>query len=125
MAAPPTALELKVLRRVWELGGAATVREVLAGWGPKPRPAYTTVLKVFQIMESKGLVSHEQAGRSYRYRARLKRDTFSRDRLREIVSGLFSADRLQLVNALVQEMRLSPAELRELRRMLSAREGKP
>lgn len=120
--ARPTELELKVLRRLWGLGGTATVREVLAGWGGNSRPAYTTVLKVFQIMEGKGFVTHDRSGRRYRYRARLKREAFSRGRLREAMAGLFPADRLMLVDSLVQELDLSPEEIRKLRRMLSRRE---
>jgi BlaI family transcriptional regulator, penicillinase repressor len=120
----PTELELKVLNRLWGLGGVATVREVLAHWDAAPVPRYTTVLKVFQIMEAKGFVSHHKEGRAYRYTALLRNDEHSRSRLREILHGLYRGDRLRLVNALVDELDLDPQEIRAVRKMLTAKSGR-
>jgi BlaI family penicillinase repressor len=113
-------LERQVLRRLWDLDGG-TVHEVLAGWGEGPTPGYTTVLKVLQILETKGMVGHEKAGRSYRYRALIARHEASRGRFRELLNGFFGGDRLGLVNSLIDEMDLSPGEITDLRRKLAAR----
>jgi BlaI family penicillinase repressor len=127
MKRKPTPLEARILQRLWDLGDSGTVHEVLEGWPEKPAPGYTTVLKVLQIMEPKGLVAHERRGRSYVYRALLARDEHSGGRLQELLHGLFEGDRLRFVNALVEEMELTEDEIREVRRMLSARsrEKKP
>ncbi len=119
-------LERQVLRRLWDLGGG-TVHEVLEGWNEGPTPGYTSVLKVLQILETKGKVAHDRAGRSYRYRAILEREEASKSRFRELLHGFFGGDRLGLVNSLIDEMDLSPREIADLRRKLSARvraEGK-
>ena len=113
-------LERQVLRRLWDLGGA-TVHEVLAGWHEGPTPGYTTVLKVLQILETKGRVAHEKAGRSYRYRALLERAEASKGRFRELLHGFFGGDRLSLVNSLIDEMDLSAREIADLRRKLAVR----
>lgn len=113
-------LERQVLKRLWDLGGG-TVHEVLEGWHEGPRPGYTSVLKVLQILETKGAVGHERAGRSYRYRALLERAEASRGRIRELLHGFFGGDRLGLVNSLLDEVDLSPREIADLRRKLAAR----
>lgn len=113
-------LERQVLRRLWDLGGG-TVHEVLEGWREGPRPGYTSVLKVLQILETKGAVGHEKAGRSYRYRALLERAEASRGTIRELLHGFFGGDRLGLVNSLLDEVDLSPREIADLRRKLAAR----
>jgi predicted transcriptional regulator len=113
-------LERQVLKRLWDLGGG-TVHEVLDGWAEGPKPGYTTILKVLQILETKAKVSHERAGRSYRYRALIQRAEASRGRFRELLHGFFGGDRLGLVNSLIDEMDLSPREIADLRRLLAAR----
>jgi predicted transcriptional regulator len=113
-------LERQILKRLWDLGGG-TVHEVLDGWSEGSRPGYTTILKVLQILETKGKVSHERAGRSYQYRALIQRAEASRGRFRELLHGFFGGDRLGLVNSLIDEMDLSPREIADLRRLLAAR----
>jgi predicted transcriptional regulator len=118
MKGKPTALELKVLHRLWDLGNTATVNEIIADWPDKKVPGYTTVLKVLQIMEEKGYVTHRRAGRSYRYTAVLKKEEQSRGRLTELLQSFFKGDPVRLMNALIAEQDLSPKEIREMRRAL-------
>ncbi|HEY0049514.1 MAG TPA: BlaI/MecI/CopY family transcriptional regulator, partial [Pyrinomonadaceae bacterium] len=51
----PTAGELEILDVIWERG-EATVREVYEALNIRKPGAYTTVLKLMQIMHEKGLV---------------------------------------------------------------------
>jgi BlaI family penicillinase repressor len=114
----PTPLELKVLHRLWDLGNTATVNEVIAEWPDKAAPGYTTVLKVLQNMEGKCLVAHERSGRSYRYTALLPKEQLSRGRLQELLHSFYKGDKMRLVNALVDEVALTPREIREMRKLL-------
>jgi BlaI family penicillinase repressor len=118
MKGRPTPLELKVLHRLWDLGNAATVNEVISGWPERTPPGYTTVLKVLQNMEEKGFVAHERSGRAYRYAALLPREQLSRGRLQELLHSFYKGDKMRLVNALVEEVDLSPQEMREMRKLL-------
>jgi BlaI family penicillinase repressor len=115
----PTALEQKVLHRLWDLGDTATVNEVIESWPGKEAPGYTTVLKVLQNMEGKGFVAHERFGRAYRYTALLPRDELSRSRIQELLHGFFKGDTMKLVNALVDEIDLTPGEIKDLRKLLA------
>ncbi|MFZ0805786.1 MAG: BlaI/MecI/CopY family transcriptional regulator, partial [Candidatus Sulfotelmatobacter sp.] len=49
----PTASELEILRVLWTRG-PSTVREVLESLNEKKSMGYTTVLKLLQIMTTKG-----------------------------------------------------------------------
>ena len=119
MHGKPTELELKILSRLWDLGESGTVREVLQGWPGKDTPGYTTVLKILQIMEAKGYVTHARTGRAYRYSTRLRREEHSRGRFREMLQTLFRGNRLELVSALVEEVDLTDEEIRKIRRLLT------
>ena len=66
-------LELKILTVLWEAERASSVQEVLDDWDGIS-PGYTTVLKKLQVMEEKGLVCHEKAGKSYLYAPTVSRD---------------------------------------------------
>ena len=51
---------------LWEKG-QATVAEVTAALPPPPL-AYNSVLTTMRILEQKGFVAHEEAGRAFVYR---------------------------------------------------------
>ncbi len=118
MKGKPTALEQKVLHRLWDLGNTGTVNEIIQSWPDRKAPGYTTVLKVLQIMEEKGFVSHRRAGRAYRYTTVLKKEDQSRGNLRELLDIFFKGDPVRLVNALISEQSLSRQEIRDIHRML-------
>ena len=114
-----TERELAALKVIWDRGGA-TVHDICAALAERGADlAYTTVLSLLQVMEQKGLVSHERRGRSYVYRAEIEREkTF-----REMASGFL--DRVfdgavdeYLVHAL-QSRKVSKDELEELERMIA------
>jgi Fe2+ or Zn2+ uptake regulation protein len=63
----PTDRELQALKVLWEREGT-TVREVCEAMREQGTDlAYTTVLSLLQVMEQKGMVRHEAAGKTYRY----------------------------------------------------------
>jgi len=113
-----TAREMDVMSVLWELG-SATVAEVSAQLDDDL--AYTTVLTVLRILESKGLVGHEKEGRAHRYHPLLARREAGRsvlDRLREKV---YSGSTEMLVANLVSDKRLSAKTIRRLRKLLDER----
>jgi predicted transcriptional regulator len=111
-------LERQILSRLWDRKAPSTINEILQGWSEGAVPRYTSVLKILQIMETKGLVGHVAAGKAYRWHALIERDAASRTRIRELLDGFFRGDRLGLVNALFQEVDLAPEEILRVRKML-------
>ena len=58
----PTDAELEILRVVWDRG-PATVKQIQDGLSPGSGVSGTSVLKLLQIMEGKGLVRRDASAR--------------------------------------------------------------
>jgi len=111
--------ELEIMNVVWDLG-EATVHDVCARL---ERPAaYTTVLTMMRILESKGLLAHRVQGRSYVYRPTVARHEVRRSMLRDLRDLLFGGSTSLLLNTLVDEAEMSDQEREELRRIIESLE---
>lgn len=121
----PSELESQVLAVLWERG-PSVVRDVQEALPDGRQRAYTTVLTTLQIMERKGLVTHEREGQSNVYRPLVTREQIAQPAVRTLVRNLFGGDATRAVQALLDSSDLSPAELKEIRRMINeaAREKK-
>src|SRR5437870_3954450 len=103
---------------LWDLGKAtvAEVRDRLSD-----DLAYTTVLTVLRILETKGHVAHEQVGRAYRYYPLVRRDAAGRRELKRVLTKMFRGSAELLLTQLVSDRALTNQEIRRLRRLLSER----
>ena len=114
----PTDAELVILRALNK--GACTVREahdVLA----KERPiAYTTTLKMLQIISEKGLVVREERGRQHYFRARHAEADMQKRLVGDLLDRAFGGSPAALVMQALAHQRATPEELREIRRLLAA-----
>ena len=114
----PTEAELEILGVLWERG-ASTVRDVADVLGEQREIGYTTVLKLMQIMDAKGLVTRDEANRAHIYKARIPRDQTQKQLLKHLVERAFGGSAMQLVQqALASADKVSPEELAEIRKML-------
>jgi BlaI family transcriptional regulator, penicillinase repressor len=68
----PTETELELLKVLWDRG-PSTAREVLASVEEERAVGYTTILKMLQVMEKKGLVDVDRERRSHVYAAAIER----------------------------------------------------
>ena len=113
----PTEAELELLRVLWEKE-PATVREVCDELNRDRVYGYTTVLKLLQIMHTKGLVVREESSRAHLYRAAISQDAMQSKILRDLSARLFSGSAAQLaLHALALEP-ASAAELDEIRALI-------
>ena len=122
------ALELEVLKVLWDLG-SATVREVMTHLHDRGRRlAYTTVQTLLNRLEQKRHVMSDKSGLAYVYRAKVSRERVTRSRLRRVVSQLYDGAAGPLVLQLVRTERLTPEEIRQLHRLideLDSQAGQP
>ena len=118
-AAPPrpTDAELAILRVLWERG-PSTVREVHGVAARGRQLAYTTTLKLLQIMTEKGLTTREAEGQLHRYRARQTEQATQRRLVRDLLDRAFGGSTSQLVLQALASRKASPEELRTIRRLL-------
>jgi BlaI family penicillinase repressor len=117
----PTDAELAILRILWERG-PSTVRQVHEVLASRERPtAYTTALKLLQIMTDKGLVRRDESDRSHVYHARLSEDQTQRQLVRDLLDRAFGGSSTKLVMQALSARRATPEELGEIRRLIDAR----
>lgn len=110
--------ELDVMAVLWARGSGtvAEVREAL----PDPL-AYTTVLTVLRTLEEKGFVGHEEEGKAHRYLPLVARERAGRSALTRMVEKLFDGSPELLLTQLVSDRKLSPQDIRRLRKILDQR----
>src|ERR687883_1539115 len=92
----PTDAELSILRVLWDRG-PSTVRQVHDVLGRERPTAYTTALKLLQIMAEKGLVERDERDRTHVYRARLSEEQTQRQLVRDLLDRAFGGSATTLV----------------------------
>ena len=113
----PTDAELAILRILWDRG-PSTVRQVHEILGQERTAAYTTALKLLQIMTEKGLVERDERDRTHIYRARLSEETTQRQLVRDLVDRAFAGSSSKLVMQALATKRASADELRDIRKAI-------
>ena len=113
----PTDAELAILRILWERG-PSTVRQVHEQLARDRQAAYTTALKLLQIMTEKGLVERDERERTHIYRAKLSEDQTQRQLVRDLLDRAFGGSASKLVMQALATRRASPDELREIRKVI-------
>jgi BlaI family transcriptional regulator, penicillinase repressor len=110
-----TDRELDVMTVLWAAGSATVpeVREQL-----REKFAYNTVLTVLRVLEEKGYARHEEEGRAYRYFPTVDRETAGTTALRRMLETVFGGSPELLLTNLVNDQKLSAAELKKLRSLL-------
>ena len=119
----PTDAELSILRVLWERG-PSTVRQVHDVLSADREFAYTTTLKLLQLMTEKGVAMREEDGRVHRYRAAVAQEETQRHLIRDLVDRAFGGSPSRLVMQALAATPASAEELREIRRLLKEHEEK-
>jgi BlaI family transcriptional regulator, penicillinase repressor len=120
-AAPrPTDAELAILRVLWERG-PSTVRQVHEVLSRERPAAYTTSLKLLQIMTEKGLVRRDESDRTHVYHPRLSEEQTQRQLVRDLLERAFGGSSSKLVMQALNAKRATPEELSEIRKLIDAR----
>jgi predicted transcriptional regulator len=113
----PTDAELAILRILWERG-PSTVRQVHEILGRERQAAYTTALKLLQIMTEKGLVERDERDRTHIYRARLSEEITQRQLVGDLLDRAFGGSATKLVMQALASRRASAAELHAIRQAI-------
>ena len=120
MTPRPTDAELAILRVLWERG-PSTVRQVHEVLSRERPTAYTTALKLLQIMAEKGLVTRDERERTHVYQPRISEDQTQRQLVRDLLDRAFGGSSSKLVMQALATKRASAEELGEIRRLLDSR----
>lgn len=110
-----TERELDIMSVLWS-AGSGTVSEVREALDQTL--GYTSVLKMLQILEEKGMVSHEQEGRAYRYFPLVEQGEAGGHALGRIVDKIFQGSAELALARLVSGRTLEPAEVERMKALL-------
>jgi predicted transcriptional regulator len=116
----PTDAELAILRVLWSRG-ASTVREVARAM--RRESAYTTILKLLQIMTDKGLVRRDDAPRTHVYEATWTEGQTQRLIVTDLLEKVFKGSASNLVMQALEAKPASRKELAEIRKLLDDKRG--
>ncbi len=119
----PTASELEILQVLWARG-PSTVREVHEALSEKKPIGYTTVLKLLQIMTTKGLVRRDEGQRAHVYEAFQPAEKTKRQLAADMIQRVFEGSASALMMHVLAGGRASREEIEELRRLLDEYERK-
>ncbi|UCG87142.1 MAG: BlaI/MecI/CopY family transcriptional regulator [Gemmatimonadota bacterium] len=118
-----TERELDIMSVLWR-EGSGSVAEVRSALGDSV--AYTTILKLLQILEAKGAVSHEAEGRAYRYFPLVAPEAAGGSALSRIREKIFGGSAELLLARLVSDRDIPAGELARMRKILEQLEaGEP
>ena len=118
----PTDGELSILRVLWERG-PSTVRQVHEVLSRERPTAYTTALKLLQIMTDKGLVRRDETDRTHVYQARWSEEQTQRQLVRDLLERAFGGSASKLVMQALAAKRASAEELGEIRKLIDGRQA--
>ena len=111
----PTESEIQILAILWERG-PSTVRSVHEQLGRDT--GYTTILKLMQIMATKGLVERARFGKQHVYRPAAPEQRTQKRLVGDLLDRAFGGSVRKLMVAALSAQRATPDELREIRKLI-------
>jgi predicted transcriptional regulator len=110
-------LELQIMEVLWTSGPTA-IREIQESFGPKNRPAYTTVqTMVYRLEAKKALRRARKVGNAHVFEALISRDA-ARARLVDEFLSLFGGRMQPVMAQLIESGNLSPKDVVDAERLL-------
>lgn len=110
-----TGRELDIMSVLWR-EGSGSVAEVRKALGDSV--AYTTILKLLQILEDKGAVRHESEGRAYRYYPVVESSAAGGNALSKILDKIFDGSAELLLAQLVSDQDIPPDQITRMKELL-------
>lgn len=119
----PTAVELEILRILWELG-PCPVRDIHAKLSEAKSTNYSTTVKMLAVMLSKGLLKRNEDATPHIWRAVVTREKAAKKFLTELIEKIYDGSAMSLVLQALSSGKASQHEIDEARRLLDQMETK-
>ena len=107
-----TKAELNLMNIIWDKG-QATVSELMDEL-PNPKPAYTTVLTVMQVLTRKQVLTFEKQGKANVYIPLLSRQEYLDNFMDETRDNLFRGSAKSFLSFFARHEKISKKELEEI-----------
>jgi BlaI family penicillinase repressor len=112
-----TPQELEIMKLVW-LRESATVRDIYEALLDKRKVAYTTVMTMMKILETKGYLKKRRQDRAFIYRPAHPKSQVIGGMLREFIDRVFNGSAEPLLVHLVQSRQIREKDLQKIVRMI-------
>jgi predicted transcriptional regulator len=113
-----SALQLSLMRVLWELREATTADVVLA-LRKQRAIAHTTVATMLSRMERAGLVTAERDGRHLSYRPRIAESEVKQSMVTGLLTNLFDGRPSALISHLLKRDEIAAEDLEQIRQLLN------
>ena len=113
-----TQAELRLMKVLWDRG-ESTVADMVTATSSDGELAYTSVLTIIRILETKGYVSHRQEGRAFLYASSIGEVEASRSEVRHVLQRFFGNSRERLLLSLLGDDEIGPDELKRLKEAIA------
>lgn len=117
-----TGQELEIMKVIWRLG-PATVRQVYEDLRKERQIAYTTVMTMMNILESKGFLKKNAGDKAFVYAPSKPEKQVLRAMVREFVDRVFNGAAEPLLLHLVEDDKLTASELDEIRKTIRSKKS--
>ena len=116
----PTERELEILRILWARG-PSSVRAVLESINHEKerKVAYTSVLTVMSIMQTKGLLSRSEVGRTHIYSPLPTQGEIEQKLVEQFINVIFDGSAMRLVSRALSVQVTSDADADRIAELLS------
>jgi predicted transcriptional regulator len=114
----PTAAELEMLRLLFALGPATAKQVHAAALETRPDMNYATVLRLLQVMHTKGLLTRDESQRAHVYAPAQAQDSIQTNLLKDLIQKAFSGSGKALVLAALRGGHVSKKERAEIQALL-------
>ena len=118
----PTAVELEILRILWEQG-PSPVRVVHTELSDVKETNYSTTLKMLSVMLRKGLVKRNDKVTPHLYRAAVAQKRVAKAYLTDLIEKVYGGSAMSLVLQALSHGKASPQEIAEARKLLDQLES--
>jgi BlaI family penicillinase repressor len=120
MRPKPTTLtpqELEIMKLVWQRD-TASVRDIYEALLERRKIAYTTVMTMMKILETKGYLKKRRQDRAFIYRPAQPKNRVIGGMLREFIDRVFNGSAEPLLVHLVKTHRIREKDLQTIARMI-------
>ena len=111
-----TKAEEQLMQYLWRLE-KAYLKDIVEEY-PEPRPAYTTISTVVNVLVRKGFIEFETYGKVREYRPILTKDKYTKQSFNGLLNNFFNNSTHQFVSFFTRENKLSVDELKEIRTLI-------
>ena len=112
-----TPQELEIMKLVWQRK-TATVRDIYEALLERRKIAYTTVMTMMKILETKGYLKKRRQDRAFIYRPAHTKNQVIGGMLREFIDRVFNGSAEPLLVHLVKTRHIRERDLQKMARMI-------